>query len=82
MYTDTKNVENGMYDYTKNTWSLQNSKKGLKKNLESKARNIQFIHGKRRLCLDHHVLQFVPCSLSCENHLRFKRRSIKERKGL
>jgi len=75
-----------MYDYTSNTWSLQNSKKALKKNLEAMARNTHLIHYKRRLCFEHHVkqkvLQSVPRSLSCGNHLSFKRRSTKEREGL
>ena len=64
MYRDTTNAENGMYDYTSNTWSLQNSNKGLKKNLGAIARNIKLIYYKRRLYLEHHlkqkVLQCVP----------------------
>jgi hypothetical protein len=35
MYRDTTNVEHEMYVYTSNTWNLQNSNKGVKKNLEA-----------------------------------------------
>jgi len=59
MYRDTTNAENGMYDYTSNTWSLQNSKKGSKLILETTARNIKLIYYKRRLNLECHIKQKV-----------------------
>ena len=35
MYRDTTNVEPEMYDYTSSNWSHWNSKRSLRKNLES-----------------------------------------------
>jgi len=53
-----------MYDYTSNTWSLQNSKKVVKKILEAITINIKMIYYKRWLYMEHHmkqkVLQAVP----------------------
>ena len=52
MYRDTTNVEPEMYDNTGNNWSHRNSNKNGKY-WKSYQGNIQWIHLKRQLYLEH-----------------------------